>query len=460
MKSMTDADLTTENLETFSTPAAAWVKVIVGSVFMFFGLAVLTVFFRARGVFEIRQRSAYLVSLLGASLLAYQGLLVELHYVAVSDVTENFYRHNLALYFLMFTIAACYVCRVLRLGVAYDDNLRHALPWLMSEKFLVTSCLCFGLLSLSIPLYTRFTIDPGEDHLKQFAKAQTKHIWTCTVALQVLKCALLPIVWMVDDIFKIRRELIVIVVLGIVQSVLSKLAHSRRLGRELELWINPVNVGMLSSAVVFCLSVADPVRRLFFHPLSNYPSPIGTRAKIMHEDRQVTVSETDSDDELPSETQHQRQRWNYERIASFPGLADAFRAFAHRALCQESVCFLEEVTRYRIGDFTLSASLGGGQKAAFESITRRFIMDGSADEINISHKDKQKILDVLHACSDHSKHPPEEAELRVVFDNAYCEIRYMLEANILHLFTSTEQFLAATHPTESAQSKCKRCCFV
>lgn len=37
-----------------------------------------------------------------------------------------------ALYFLMFTIAACYVCRVLRLGVAYDDNLRHALPWLMS----------------------------------------------------------------------------------------------------------------------------------------------------------------------------------------------------------------------------------------------------------------------------------------------------------------------------------------
>lgn len=40
-------------------------------------------------------RSAYLVSLLGASLLAYQGLLVELHYVAVSDVTENFYRHNL-----------------------------------------------------------------------------------------------------------------------------------------------------------------------------------------------------------------------------------------------------------------------------------------------------------------------------------------------------------------------------
>lgn len=36
--------------------AAAWVKVIVGSVFMFFGLAVLTVFFRARGVFEIRQR--------------------------------------------------------------------------------------------------------------------------------------------------------------------------------------------------------------------------------------------------------------------------------------------------------------------------------------------------------------------------------------------------------------------
>ncbi|CAM9916653.1 unnamed protein product, partial [Sphacelaria rigidula] len=75
--------------------------------------------------------------------------------------------------------------------------------------------------------------------------------------------------------------------------------------------------------------------------------------------------------------------WNYEKIAKDPKVADAFRAFAHRALCQESVSFLEEVTRYRNGDFTVSAPCGGGQTVAFEYIARRFIMDGSADEINI-----------------------------------------------------------------------------
>lgn len=38
-------------------------------------------------------------------------------------------------------------------------------------------------------------------------------------------------------------------------------------------------------------------------------------------------------------------KWDYELIASVPEMAETFRTFANRALCQESVCFLEEVTR-------------------------------------------------------------------------------------------------------------------
>lgn len=37
--------------------------------------------------------------------------------------------------------------------------------------------------------------------------------------------------------------------------------------------------------------------------------------------------------------------WNYDKIAQNQPMAEAFKAFANRALCQESVWFLEEVSR-------------------------------------------------------------------------------------------------------------------
>lgn len=40
-----------------------------------------------------------------------------------------------------------------------------------------------------------------------------------------------------------------------------------------------------------------------------------------------------------------RRKWDYESLAVVPELAAAFRAFAFRALCQESVLFLEEVSK-------------------------------------------------------------------------------------------------------------------
>lgn len=58
------------------------------------------------------------------------------------------------------------------------------------------------------------------------------------------------------------------------------------------------------------------------------------------------ASETDSDDEVSlSRSERPREKWDYEKIASVPEVASAFRAFAHRALCKESVSFLEEVKR-------------------------------------------------------------------------------------------------------------------
>lgn len=43
---------------------------------------------------------------------------------------------------------------------------------------------------------------------------------------------------------------------------------------------------------------------------------------------------------------YSQHMWNYDKIAMNEPMAEAFRAFANRALCQESVWFLEEVARY------------------------------------------------------------------------------------------------------------------
>lgn len=48
---------------------------------------------------------------------------------------------------------------------------------------------------------------------------------------------------------------------------------------------------------------------------------------------------------LGGESGYVHHMWNYEKIAQNEAMAEAFRAFANRALCQESLWFLEEVAR-------------------------------------------------------------------------------------------------------------------
>ncbi|CAM9245243.1 unnamed protein product, partial [Sphacelaria rigidula] len=54
---------------------------------------------------------------------------------------------------------------------------------------------------------------------------------------------------------------------------------------------------------------------------------------------------TDLDQRLASEVM--AGIWTYERVAAVPEFTAAFEEFARKALCQESVLFLQEVTRYQ-----------------------------------------------------------------------------------------------------------------
>lgn len=40
-----------------------------------------------------------------------------------------------------------------------------------------------------------------------------------------------------------------------------------------------------------------------------------------------------------------RTKWSYDTMATVPEVEEAFRGFAHRALCQESIMFLKEVAK-------------------------------------------------------------------------------------------------------------------
>ncbi|CAB1112271.1 unnamed protein product [Ectocarpus sp. CCAP 1310/34] len=125
-------------------------------------------------------------------------------------------------------------------------------------------------------------------------------------------------------------------------------------------------------------------------------------------------------------------------MAKVPEVAEAFRGFAHRALCQESIMFLEEVTKYESGDYSIAKPIAS-QFAAFNAIVKRFVVDGALDEINIGGTDKERILKIFQSGST-AFFEMNEAGRRLVLNKAYIEIRDMLETNLLHRFLHTEAF--------------------
>eukprot|EP00904_Undaria_pinnatifida_P005841 jgi/Undpi1/2387/HiC_scaffold_13.g05768.m1 len=266
---------------------------------------------------------------------------------------------------------------------------------------------------------------------------------------------------MVDDLFRISWELSIIVMLGVVDLVVVGLADTSLLPAGVEDYINSSNIAILWTSVLFGLSVVDPVRRLTFNPVAQ-PLIISRRAhgKDSHHlplgkttldvsavvDPEIRSNETSEDGHdlessvLSTNTlaSTMRTKWSYDKMASVPAVAEAFRAFAWRALCQESIMFLEEVAKYESGDYAISQP-ALNQYVAFNHIVKRFIADNSPDEINISSRDKHKLIDIYKSGSVIFFSLDDE-ERRLIFGEAYLEIRSMLEFNLLHRFLHTDGF--------------------
>ncbi|CAM9817612.1 unnamed protein product [Ectocarpus sp. 6 AP-2014] len=431
---------------------------IFGSAMLVLGTMVLFKMFQYRNVLEIRARSAYLVMTLGLCLLAALTLDVHVMCRTLLGWPSNVFLVHSGYFFIIFSIESCYIWRVIRLGVSFSPRVKRFIPWVMWEKLAVVSSLSIGAVSTAIPTYYYIEYGGGDDH-DRFLAVELDAMWVCHVALISIQLCLLPVVWLVDDIFRISWELCIAAMFGVMDIVVVRLTETNFLSGGVKGFVNSHNIGLFWTVVLFGLSVVDPVRRVMFNPIARpivvcreqmrAPKRNGSRntgmvrANSGSETELSVRSNTSSQDEsrlsdCDETASTVRTKWSYDTMATVPEVAEAFRGFAHRALCQESIMFLEEVTKYESGDYSIAKPIAS-QFAAFNTIVKRFVADGALDEINIGGTDKERILKIFQSGST-AFFEMNDAGRRLVLNKAYIEIRDMLETNLLYRFLHTEAF--------------------
>ncbi|CAM9850661.1 unnamed protein product [Scytosiphon promiscuus] len=429
-------------------------------------LAVLVVFFQKRDVFEIRARSAYLTMLSGACMIASATLTVVMELVVLLDVTVGVHAFYMIYYFILVCGVCCYSSRTIRLAVLYNAGVRKTVPWLASERNHACICVFLGLASLGFPLYHKHAVGDGPFAELLFAGVSTDTLWVVTIGCQVFVVALYPLVWKTEDIFNIARELRVAAAAGLLVTVAGRLGEAY-LSVAGARWINTAVMGFVVANINFFISLWIPIRQLQLHPLESRDPAV---SKVLEERKQGTaaigeVSPASTHQEgidTCAEGAHSGEGlWTYERVVAIPEVSAAFEAFTRKALCQESLLFLKDVTKYqRMRHHRAGAAMGLGvdedeenneRHLTFNDIVTRYIIDGAPDEVNISSGDKSNIVRVYEAGRPgFDSLSPEER--RFIFSPAYVEVRFVLESNLMNRFITTERFKAALAEHQAEQS--------
>ncbi|CAM9296912.1 unnamed protein product [Choristocarpus tenellus] len=416
------------------------------SLFLLMGPVVLLTLYQSRLMFDIKARSPNLLLLTGITILL-QFMIMLLHLSAV--LGTSFFSHfwcDLVVFFLNPVYVGLYISRAIRLAVVFHPRAKSALPWLIPEKNHIVVLLVVGALSTVIPIYfCSMTKENVHDHV-----AIRKHM---NFAAAAVLTALYPLIRNVDDVFNISKEITAVMFLLFIVAVSSRLVDkygNTTLGR----WFGSGGLSeTLASNIVFILSIIQPMRRLGLDPLGSLRRSICIHFfSFSQQQISMTIapaansaaeSETPSKPSLKLSNTEFEQDWNFERLVSTPLMAKTFEEFSRRALCQESVLFLRDVSRYEDDDFSMTKIQLGDRWAhqfhAFSCITRVYISDDAPNEVNISSRTKEAILDHLHTGVQRFMAMPVE-ERRRVFQKAYKDIREIVEDNLLRRFMCTEEF--------------------
>ncbi|CAM9552057.1 unnamed protein product [Scytosiphon promiscuus] len=421
-------------------------------------LVVLALFFRKRNVFEIRARSAYLAMLSGTCLMTSVPLTILAQSIVLFGINFNIYAFYIVYYFVLVCGVCCYGSRTIRLAVLYNASVRKAVPWLASEWNHACACVLLGVASAGFPMYYKHDEGDGPFAAMFFAARAMDTLWAVSTACQALVLALYPLVWKTEDIFNIALELRVAITAALLVTVAGRLGENH-LSLEAARWVNTGVMGFLVANIMFFISLGLPMRQLVLHPLESRDPEI---SRVFEKRKHVAAAvgggssasaRSEDDGETASEVARSEMRlWTYEKVAAMPGVSAAFEDFTRKALCQESLLFLKDVTDFQgkshdWGGAATGLGIDEGEgnddrRLTFNEIVTRYIIDGAPDEVNISSGDKSNIVRVYEAGRSgfYSLSPRER---RFIFARAYVEVRFVLESNLMNRFITTDRFKAA-----------------
>eukprot|EP00903_Cladosiphon_okamuranus_P019454 g17888.t1 len=462
--------------------------------FLAVGAVVTVLFWRERKAFQIHQRSAYLVMLTGVSFLAVICKIMVNQVEGVFGYDKNVYIAKTVKYFAIVCSTCCYGSRTIRLWLGWNDRWRKALPWLVPERPHVVVCFLLGVAAMIYPVDYMATHSDSDSTEAEFVDKADEQLWTISLVAKVIVIGLFSLVWRVDDIFKLKRELLVMSVVLLAQisvgrPVLEKTSLSVRR------WVDDENLDFAGAVIMFSLSVIHPIKERLMRPMeSSDPEEVEalekrkgkglglpgmTYVKQTHsfswrstrswfrKDSDIGA-QTDDDDANTSgfaSDNNSPGTWTYERVVSTPEVSMAFEEFSRKALCQESFFFLKDAMMYqtsyfpdikrgevkdnggdghgeRMRSWQGSADMDDERFAFLARIVRDYISDGAPNEINISSRDKRSILEVYKLGKEGFSELPVN-EKRSVLARAYSEIRFMLESNLMRKFLSTDGFKEA-----------------
>eukprot|EP00903_Cladosiphon_okamuranus_P019452 g17886.t1 len=425
-----------------------------------------------------------------------------------SGVTTNIPALMSIYFFALTSNTSFYGSRTIRLAVLYSPKARKAMPWLISERNHVIGGLLLGAAATAIPLYDISQVDDGPSFDIKYFMLARKHLWLVIFTSQAIVLLLNPIAWYIDDIFGIGPELRVMMVVQLISVVTSRIAEEYA-SPELLRWVDAENLGFLGTLVMLSITIIAPITRRLLYPLESSdprvikalqrrkahaalkgtsigPSTSGQACSSEEDSDVFFYSSTTAAATQPSPAASSPGSWTYERVMETPQISAAFEAFSKKALCQESFLFLKAATKFQAhrsadveagfaDDAKTKDEDGDGyapvdsegrrsgksgeevqdQFMLFSEIVREYIVDGAPNEINISWKDKNDILELYNnkRAGDIGFRDLPASERRLVFARAYAEIRFMLESNLMMKFVSTTEFHKALTAALQHQAK-------
>ncbi|CAM9783599.1 unnamed protein product, partial [Ectocarpus sp. 12 AP-2014] len=345
--------------------------------------------------------------------------------------------------------SCCYGSRTIRLAVLFSTGTRRVVPWLASERNHVCVCLVLGVGSLGFPLYVMYDVGDGPFAELLFAKRAGVLLWRVSIASQAMVLSLYPLVWKTDDIFNISRELRVVLVLTFSMTLIGHFGDNHS-SEDVARWVNTRIMGFISATVMCFLSLGLPIRQLVFDPLeSSDPRVSRALAKRRQGDlgpESMTTHCCTRSADLEFSGVNTLAPWTYEKVEAMPSVSAAFDEFSRKALCQESIFFLKDVTKFQCDGYSDAVDdgrgedgVGGNRFATFTELVLRYIVDGAPDEVNISSRNKDAIIGVYEA-GQLAFYGLPSRERRFVFAHAYAEVRFVLESNLMAKFISTDGF--------------------